>query len=82
MEMPTYIVYKGRGPRVYDDWKDCRRQVHRFSDNSYKGYHNRVEVKGRYARYLAEEMRRNWMKIMGFVMMFIMTMVMLYVILV
>ncbi|KAK1627371.1 hypothetical protein QYE76_001686 [Lolium multiflorum] len=80
MEMPTtYVVYKGRVPGVYDDWEDCRRQVHRFSGNSYKGYPTRVEAEGRYARYLAGEMRdmrRNRMKTMAFVMMVIMTMLM------
>ena len=85
MEMPTYVVYKGRVPGVYDDLENYRRQVHRFSGNSYKGYHNRAEAEGRYARYLAgemREMRRNRMKTMGFVMMLIVTMVMLYVIVV
>ncbi|KAK1608672.1 hypothetical protein QYE76_032345 [Lolium multiflorum] len=85
--MPTtYVVYKGRVPGVYDDWEDCRRQVHRFSGNSYKGYPTRVEAEGRYARYLAGEMRdmrRNRMKTMAFVMMVIVTMlVMFYVIVV
>jgi t-SNARE complex subunit (syntaxin) len=59
--------------------------VHRFIGNSYKGYHNREEAEGRYTRYLAgeiREMRSNRMKTMGFVMMFIMTMVILYVIVV
>ncbi|KAK1612899.1 hypothetical protein QYE76_036572 [Lolium multiflorum] len=87
LSMPTtYVVYKGRVPGVYDDWEDCRRQVHRFSGNSYKGYPTRVEAEGRYARYLAGEMRdmrRNRMKTMAFVMMVIVTMlVMFYVIVV
>ncbi|KAK1616926.1 hypothetical protein QYE76_022443 [Lolium multiflorum] len=77
---------QGRVPGVYDDWEDCRRQVHRFSGNSYKGYPTRVEAEGRYARYLAGEMRdmrRNRMKTMAFVMMVIVTMlVMFYVIVV
>ncbi|KAK1603656.1 hypothetical protein QYE76_027329 [Lolium multiflorum] len=85
--MPTtYVVYKGRVPGVYDDWEDCRRQVHRFSGNNYKGYPTRVEAEGRYTRYLAGEMRdmrRNRMKTMAFVMMVIVTMlVMFYVIVV
>ncbi|KAK1652842.1 hypothetical protein QYE76_070647 [Lolium multiflorum] len=80
--MPTtYVVYKGRVPGVYDDWEDCRRQVHRFSGNSYKGYPTRVEAEGRYARYLAGEMRdmrRNRMKTMAFVMMVIVTMLFMF----
>ncbi|KAK1660709.1 hypothetical protein QYE76_048868 [Lolium multiflorum] len=35
--MTYYVVYHGRVPGVYEDWEDCRRQVHRFSGNSYKG---------------------------------------------
>jgi viroplasmin and RNaseH domain-containing protein len=42
--MTWYVVYKGKVPRVYDDWEECRRQVHRFSGNSYKGYNTLVEA--------------------------------------
>ena len=55
--MPTYVVYKGKVPGVYDDWEECRRQVHRFSGNSYKGYTTRAEAEARHARYLAGERR-------------------------
>ena len=44
--MPWYVVYKGKVPGLYDDWEECRRQVHRFSGNSYKGYATRADVKG------------------------------------
>ena len=47
--MPSYVVYKGKVPGVYDDWEECRRQVHRFSGNSYKGYTTRAEAEARYA---------------------------------
>ena len=53
--MSSYVVYKGKVPGVYDDWEECRRQVHRFSGNSYKGYTTRVEAESRYVRYLAGE---------------------------
>ena len=52
--MTWYVVYKGRVPGVYDDWVDCRRQVHRFSGNSYKGYNTMAEAEARYTRYLVE----------------------------
>ena len=55
--MPWYVVYKGKVPGVYDDWEECRRQVHHFSGNSYKGYTTRAEAESRYARYLAGERR-------------------------
>ena len=83
IEMPSYVVYKGKVPGVYDDWEDCRRQVHRFSGNSYKGYTTRAEAESRYARYLAGERRerwRNWMKTSFIAMMLIvMTAALFYV---
>ena len=41
--MPSYVVYKGKVPEVYEYWEDYRRQVHRFRSNSYKGYTTREE---------------------------------------
>ena len=81
--MPAFVVYKGRVPGVYDDWEDCRRQVHRFSGNSYKGYNTMAEAEARYAHYLAgerREMRRNRMKTTFIVMMRIVTTFLFYVI--
>jgi viroplasmin and RNaseH domain-containing protein len=58
-------MYKGKVPGVYDDWKECRRQVHHFSGNSYKGYTTLAEAETRYANYLVRErtreMERSWM---------------------
>lgn len=54
-QMTWYVVYVGRVPGVYDDWDQCRRQVHGFSGNSYKGYKTMVEAEARYATYLARE---------------------------
>jgi viroplasmin and RNaseH domain-containing protein len=48
-------MYKGKISRVYDDWEECRRQVHRFSSNSYKGYNTLAVAQTRYANYLARE---------------------------
>ena len=76
--MTWYVVYKGRAPGVYDDWEDCRRQVHRFSGNNYKGYVTRAEAEGRYARYLAGE-RRNRMKTTFIVRMLIVPAFLFYV---
>jgi hypothetical protein len=55
--MTWYVVYKGKVPEVYDNWEECRRQVHHFSGNSYKGYNTLVEAETRYANYLARERR-------------------------
>ena len=65
--MTWYVVYKGRVPGVYDDWEDCRRQVHRFSGNSYKGYNTMAEAEARYTRYLAGVRTRNLMKTYTFI---------------
>ena len=75
-------LYKGKVPGVYDDWEECRRQVHRFSGNSYKGYTTRAEAESRYARYLAGERwerRRNRMKTSFIAMMLIVTAALFYV---
>lgn len=83
--MPSYyVVFKGRVPGVYDDWEDCRRQVHGFSGNSYKGYNTMAEAEARYAHYLAGErrgMRSNRMKTTFIVMMIIVTAFIFFVIL-
>src|SRR3990170_6518355 len=82
IEMPSYVVYKGKVPGVYDDWEECRRQDHRFSGNSYKGYTTRAEAETRYARYLAgerRERRRNRMKTSFIAMMLIVTAALFYV---
>ena len=54
--MTWYVVYRGRTPGVYDDWEQCRRQVHQFNDNIYKGFTTLAEARARYASYLAREM--------------------------
>ena len=58
--MPSYVMYKGKVPGVYDDREECRRQVHHFSGNSYKGCTTRAEAESRYAHYLAGERRDRW----------------------
>ncbi|KAK1644201.1 hypothetical protein QYE76_062006 [Lolium multiflorum] len=58
--MTYYVVYHGRVPGVYEDWEDCRRQVHRFSGNSYKGYTTLEEAETRYANFRAGQRREMW----------------------
>ena len=83
MSINLILVYNGKVPGVYNDWEECRRQVPRFSDNSYKGYTTRAEAESRYARYLAGEGRERWrnrMKTSFIVMMLIvMTAALFYV---
>ncbi|KAK1685006.1 hypothetical protein QYE76_045854 [Lolium multiflorum] len=83
--MTWYVVYKGKVPGVYNDWEECRRQVHRFSGNSYKGYTTRAEAEDRYARYLAgerTERRRNRMKTTFIGTVLVVTLALFYVMLV
>jgi viroplasmin and RNaseH domain-containing protein len=56
--MTWYVVYKDKVPGVYDDWEECRRQVHRLNGNSYKGNNTLEEAETRYANYLARERTR------------------------
>nr|XP_051210941.1 uncharacterized protein LOC127328377 [Lolium perenne] len=60
VKMTYYVVYHGRVPGVYEDWEDCRRQVHRFSGNSYKGYTTLEEAETRYANFRAGQRREMW----------------------
>ena len=85
VDMTWYVVYKGNVPGVYNDWEECRRQVHRFSGNSYKGYTTRAEAEDRYARYLAgerTERRRNRMKTTFIGTVLVVTLALFYVMLV
>ena len=82
--MTWYVVYRGRAPGVYGDWEQCRRQVHQFSGNNYKGFTTLVEARARYASYLAREMydagerRRKRMKTTFGVMMMLVFAVFLF----
>ena len=80
--MSSYVMYKGKVPGVYNDWEECRRQVHDFSGNSYKWYTTRAEAEARYARYLAgerTERRNNQMNTSFIAMMLIVTAALFYV---
>ena len=76
--MTWYVAYVGRVPGVYDDWEECRRQVHRFSGNSYKGFTTWAEADARYTAYLARERKR--MKITFAVLVLIVAAFLFYVI--
>src|ERR1041384_4324703 len=77
-QMSSYVIYVGRVLGVYEDWEECRRQVHHFSGNSYKGYPTRAEAEARYARYLAAERRRDRMKITYLITMMLTVIATLY----
>ncbi|KAK1677092.1 hypothetical protein QYE76_037940 [Lolium multiflorum] len=57
-EMPTYVVYKGRVPGVYEEWQNCLEQVHNFSGNSYKGYATREEAVAQWRAHVGKKKNR------------------------
>jgi viroplasmin and RNaseH domain-containing protein len=59
----SYVVYKGRVPRVYVHWEDCWKQVNRFKGNSYKGYTTMAEVEARWRNHLREERRTTFFSV-------------------
>ncbi|KAK1654020.1 hypothetical protein QYE76_071825 [Lolium multiflorum] len=44
IEMTYYLVFEGRVPGFYEEWEDCKKHVHNFSGNCYKGYTTRQEA--------------------------------------
>jgi viroplasmin and RNaseH domain-containing protein len=68
--MTWYAMYKGKVPGVYAEWKNCHKQVNKFSGNSYKGYPTKEQVDASYLEHLAGERRNQNMKtiVMPFVL--------------
>ncbi|KAK1652762.1 hypothetical protein QYE76_070567 [Lolium multiflorum] len=42
---------RGRVPGVYEEWEDCKKQVHKFSGNCYKGYTTRHEAVAKWRKH-------------------------------
>jgi viroplasmin and RNaseH domain-containing protein len=53
----SYVVYRGRIPRVYIHWEDCLKQVNMFKGNNYKRYKTIAEAEARWRNHLREERR-------------------------
>ncbi|KAK1679939.1 hypothetical protein QYE76_040787 [Lolium multiflorum] len=49
--MTYYVVFEGRVPGVYEEWEDCKKQVHHFSGNYYKGYPTRHEAVAKWRKH-------------------------------
>ena len=49
MPKKYYVVWKGREPGVYDQWKDCHRQVEGFQGAKYKGFPDLETARRAYA---------------------------------
>ncbi|KAK1642433.1 hypothetical protein QYE76_060238 [Lolium multiflorum] len=57
--MTYYVVFEGRVPGVYEEWEECKKQVHKFSGNCYKGYPTRHEA---VAKWRAHQAKKSKMK--------------------
>ncbi|KAK1616284.1 hypothetical protein QYE76_021801 [Lolium multiflorum] len=49
--MTYYVVFEGRVPGVYEEWEECKKQVHKFSGNCYKGYPTRHEAVAKWRKH-------------------------------
>lgn len=49
--MTYYVVFEGRVPGIYEEWEDCKYQVHKFSGNCYKGYATRQQAEAAWRNY-------------------------------
>ncbi|KAK1662795.1 hypothetical protein QYE76_050954 [Lolium multiflorum] len=58
-KMTYYVVFEGRVPGVYEEWEECKKQVHKFSGNCYKGYPTRHEA---VAKWRAHQANKSKMK--------------------
>ncbi|KAK1692042.1 hypothetical protein QYE76_008739 [Lolium multiflorum] len=58
-QMTYYVVFEGRVPGVYEEWEECKKQVHKFSGNCYKGYPTRHEA---VAKWRAHQANKSKMK--------------------
>ena len=75
--MLSYVVYKGRVPRVYHNWVECVRQVQGFRGCIYVWYNTMAEAEARYAHYLARQ-RMDRMKTVIIVIQLIVTVYLIY----
>ena len=51
MAKKCYVVYIGRVPGVYEEWKDCQKQVNNLSGNSYQAYKSREVAEEKWRRH-------------------------------
>ena len=59
--MTYYVVFEGRVPGIYEKWEDCKKQVHKFSGNCYKGFATREEAEAKWRNYRSRK-NKNKMK--------------------
>ncbi|KAK1668997.1 hypothetical protein QYE76_057156 [Lolium multiflorum] len=42
---------RGVVPEVYEEWEECKKQVHKFNGNCYKGYPTRHEAVAKWRKH-------------------------------
>lgn len=52
-----YVVYEGKNPGVYDQWRDAHQQVAGYPDNSYERVKGADEAKSRFNDYNSQKWR-------------------------
>jgi viroplasmin and RNaseH domain-containing protein len=80
--MKWYIMYKGKIPCVYSEWKDYQKQVKGFSGNNYKECKTKEEAEASYLEHLACERRNQMMETSVIPFVLIMTAFLVYVLVV
>ncbi|KAK7274385.1 hypothetical protein RIF29_15470 [Crotalaria pallida] len=50
-----YVVFEGEIPGVYDNWPDCKEQVHNFSGCSYRSFPTKKEAEKEYHKFLEKK---------------------------
>ena len=56
----AYVLTAQHSPGIYEEWEDCKKQVHKFSGNCYKGYATRQEAEAKWRNYQSKN--KNKMK--------------------
>ncbi|KAK1626412.1 hypothetical protein QYE76_000727 [Lolium multiflorum] len=67
-EMTYYVVFEGRVPGVYEEWEECKKQVHKFSGNCYKGYPTRHEAVAKWRAHQAKKSKMKTFLVLSFLL--------------
>ncbi|KAK1691765.1 hypothetical protein QYE76_008462 [Lolium multiflorum] len=54
-----YVLHHLKG--VYEEWEECKKQVHKFSGNFYKGYPTRHEAVAKWRKHQAQEKMKTFL---------------------
>ncbi|KAK7256724.1 hypothetical protein RIF29_30182 [Crotalaria pallida] len=50
-----YVVFEGETPGVYDNWPNCKAQVHNFSGCTYRSFPTKEEAEREYSRFIEKK---------------------------